>query len=206
MICPGRFSVCIPSAVILAVASCLLAVAGLPLALAPGDKAPDMGGNRVDNSFFRTDYTAHKATVVNFWATWCEPCKDEMPALQELHTKHGQAGLQIVGVLHDNVNLQTMQEFADALGVSYDIVKPRRQYAKRWTGVGILPTTFLIDGSGKILRRYVGATEEQIDGLVTDIEATLAGEPLGPLVIPDEPAVATEEDRLRAKEKEKEKD
>jgi hypothetical protein len=60
-----------------------------------------------------------------------------------------------------------------------------------------LPTTFLIDRKGVILRRYVGATPEQIEGLVYDIKATLAGLPLGPFVMPKVPAVATEEDYKR---------
>jgi hypothetical protein len=68
----------------------------------------------------------------------------------------------------------------------------------------VLPTTFVIDSNGIIVRRYVGATAEQIKGLVADVEALLAGEPLGPMVIPDKPSVATEEDRQRSLKEQRE--
>jgi thiol-disulfide isomerase/thioredoxin len=181
--------------------ACLLlppaAVAQADLALAPGDAAPPMRGKTADETFFVTDYGKYGATVINFWATWCEPCKEEMPALQKLHGKHADGRLQIVSVLHDNATDEQVREFLDALEISYPCIRAHRGYPEKWKGVGVLPTTFLIDGNGVILRRYIGATAEQIAGLTYDIEATLQGQPLGPFVMPEMPAISTEEDRLR---------
>ncbi len=191
---------------ILALAYILLvpaASAKADLALAPGDAAPPMRGRTAQETFFITDYGQHGATVVNFWATWCEPCKDEMPALQKLYDKHAEQGLQIVSVLHDNATDEQVREFLDALEISYPCIRAHRGYTQKWKGVGVLPTTFLINRDGVILRRYIGATAKQIEGLVYDVEATLQGQPLGPFVIPETPAVATEEDRLRHVERQR---
>ena len=68
--------------------------------------------------------------------------------------------------------------------MTYPVIRPAKGVAGAWGGGGTLPLTFLIDGEGRVLRRYVGATEEQIEGLVRDVEAALRGEPLGPPVIP----------------------
>jgi len=177
---------------------CGFPVLAVELALAPGDQAPPLRGNRPDGEIHKVDYTANKVTVVNFWATWCVPCKDEMPELQALHEKHGADGLGIVGVVKGNDPDAAIQNFCDSLGVRYPVIRTHRGIMPMWRGVGALPATFLIDGSGKILRRYVGATAEQIDGLVYDIEAALAGKPLGPFIFPEKPAVATDEDRRKA--------
>ncbi len=83
----------------------------------------------------------------------------------------------------------------DKLGVTYPVLKPRRRTSGDWRGVATLPVTFLIDEKRTILRRYVGATPEQIDAMVDDVEAVLEGKPLGPMVIPDRPDVANPEDR-----------
>jgi len=173
------------------------------MALAPGDKAPDLRGFLVDGSPLRSDYAKQKFTLINFWATWCEPCKAEMPALQQLYEAHADSGLAVIGVMNDNVSLDMMQSFAESLGVSYPVVQPRKDMGRRWRGTGVLPATFLIDDRGIVVRRYVGATAEQIQGLVDDVEAVLAGRPLGSQVIPETPATATEADRQRALRKQR---
>lgn len=178
------------------------AAAGSNLALAPGDTAPRLRGFDSDGISISSDYAQHRLTLVNFWATWCEPCKGEMSALQKLHETHAGSDLEIIGVMRDSAPSDAMQRFADELGVTYAVVQPHKEMARTWKGVGILPTTFLIDQQGKVLRRYVGATEEQVLGLVGDVEAVLEGRPLGPMVIPDSPAVATDAYRVRTVEEE----
>ena len=71
------------------------------LALAPGDPAPTLAAVTIEGEAFRADWTASALTVVNFWATWCEPCREEMPALQKLSEAHASEGLSVVGVMLD---------------------------------------------------------------------------------------------------------
>jgi len=171
------------------------AAAAPNLALVRGDDAPGMRGSAPDGSRVVVQYKPGTVTLINFWATWCVPCRDEMPALQDLFEKRSQDGLQIVGIHAGYVTDEDLETFLDNIKVDYTIVRPDLRWLNAWGGVSVMPMTFLVDGDGKILRRYVGATEEQIAGLVFDAEAALEGRELGPVIVPEEPAVATEADK-----------
>jgi thiol-disulfide isomerase/thioredoxin len=165
------------------------------LALAPGDVAPAVHGADILGQPVRVDYGSTNYTLVNFWSTWCEPCKMEMPALQKLHEEHANDGLQVIGVLYDSARDEEMGEFLDSLGVTYTVIRPHTGVVPSWGGVGSLPTTFLVDGEGTIRRRYVGATPPQLEGMVGDVQNALVGKPLEPLVLPEEPSAVTIRDR-----------
>jgi thiol-disulfide isomerase/thioredoxin len=161
---------------------------GRQLALAPGDPAPKLLGRTVDGSWAYPQYGEHKLTIINFWATWCSTCKDQMPILQATYEKHGPSGLDIIGAMYDSVSLQKMQDFADSLGVNYTIMQASNDIVKGWGGLGVFPTTVFVDSEGKIVRRYLGASEEQLAEMTGDIEKLIAGEPLGPMDLSeDEP-------------------
>ncbi|MCP3979725.1 MAG: TlpA family protein disulfide reductase [bacterium] len=169
------------------------------LALAPGDTAPELRGDTFRGERLLIDYSASKLTLVNYWATWCVPCLEEMPALDHLAQIHGADRVQVVGVLHDSVDDETALEFLEPMGLSYPLLRPRDYTADRWGGIASLPTTFLIDSEGEVLRRYVGATAEQVKGLAYDVSAALEDRPLGPFVYPTAEGAVTNEDRLRLK-------
>jgi thiol-disulfide isomerase/thioredoxin len=154
--------------------------------LAPGDPAPQIIARDLEGEYRKTVWGDHQATIVNFWATWCEPCRLEMPALQKALDRLGERGLHVVGVLAlDAADNATAQRFIETMGVSYPTVRAKRDLLNRWGGVGSLPTTYLVDANGRVVRRYVGASDEQIEALIYDIEALLDGRPLGPVVMPE---------------------
>jgi thiol-disulfide isomerase/thioredoxin len=165
------------------------------LALVRGDTAPGMRGYSPEGQRVVVQYKPGTVTLINFWATWCVPCRQEMPALQELYSKRAKDGLQIVGVHAGYVDHEDLEMFLDQVTVEYPIVKPDVRWLNDWGGISVMPLTFLVDGEGKIMRRYLGATEEQIKGLIYDVEAALDGRELGPIVVPDVPNVATEADK-----------
>lgn len=164
----------------------------LPLALAPGDAAPPVRGEMLDGGRFRAVWRDHRVTVVNFWAVWCVPCKDEMPVLAELYRSKKDAGLGVVGVEVGREAADASREFLAKAGVTYPVVVADDSAVADWGGVSIYPTTFLVGSDGKIVRKYVGASPDDVKALVEDVDLLLAGKPLGtrPLASPP-PAVSS---------------
>jgi cytochrome c biogenesis protein CcmG/thiol:disulfide interchange protein DsbE len=103
-----------------------------------------------------------KAVLVNFWATWCEPCKIEMPWLAELQKKYGPEGLQIIGVAMDDSGEKTISDFAHKMGVNYPVLQGTEKVADMYGGAEGLPTSFFIDRSGKVSDKIVGLVSESV--------------------------------------------
>ena len=114
-----------------------------------------------------------KAVIVNFWATWCGPCKIEMPWLVDLQKKYGPQGLQIVGVAMDDSSEKTISEFAEKMGVNYPIGKGSEKIAEAWGGLDGLPYNFFLDRDGKVVASIKGLESESV--IVADIEKALGG-------------------------------
>jgi thiol-disulfide isomerase/thioredoxin len=155
------------------------------LALAPGDPAPPIRLSLLSGDSYDHAFEDHAFTLVNFWATWCKPCREEMPALQKLIDRHRADGLSVLGILFDpRSDDEGAQRYLEETGVRYPTMRASMEVLQAWGGIGMFPTSFLIDREGKIVRRYVGASPAQIEGLVHDVEAVLSGRPLGSMVIP----------------------
>jgi len=160
----------------------LVALAQTGLALAPGDRAPDVAGYSVDNEW--TELKWEGLTLVNFWATWCEPCKIEMPKLQELHVKYADQDFRVIGLNREyDTSQPQVKEFLAEAGVTYPVY--RQSERMRWAGVNALPTSYLVNAEGVILRKYIGALPRQTEGLFRDIDDVLHGRELQPMYIPE---------------------
>ena len=97
-----------------------------------------------------------KAVLVNFWATFCEPCKVEMPWLVDLQKKYGPKGLQIVGIAMDQTDEKTVVRFAHKMGINYPIVMGTQAVADSYGGLDEMPQSFFVDRSAKIVDHEVG--------------------------------------------------
>jgi thiol-disulfide isomerase/thioredoxin len=120
-----------------------------------------------------------KPVVVNFWATYCEPCKKEMPSLAELQKQYEPEGLQILGIVMDDPGEKTIVDFAHRLGVNYPVLVGTDKVADTYGGVDGLPTTFYVDRSGKVVDRVLGGVskaeiEESIKKTLGQTAATTA--------------------------------
>jgi thiol-disulfide isomerase/thioredoxin len=113
--------------------------------VAPDFALQDLQGKQVKLSDFRG-----KAVLLNFWATWCGPCKVEMPWFVELQKQYGPQGLQIVGVALDDSGKDAIQKYANEMGVNYTILQGQDSVGDAYGAIG-LPTTYFIDRDGKII-------------------------------------------------------
>lgn len=118
--------------------------------------APDFSLQSLDGKTMRLSDFRGKAILLNFWATWCGPCKIEMPWFVDLQKEYGSQGLQIVGVAMDDASKEDIAKFAKDMGVNYPILIGKESVGDEYGGVPALPESFLIARDGKIVDRIIG--------------------------------------------------
>jgi thiol-disulfide isomerase/thioredoxin len=118
--------------------------------------APDFSLESLDGKTVRLSDLRGKAVLLNFWATWCGPCKIEMPWFVDLQKQYGSQGLQIVGVAMDDASKEDIAKFAKDMGVNYPILIGKEAVGDQYGGVPALPESFLISRDGKIVDKIVG--------------------------------------------------
>ena len=121
-----------------------------------GQPAPDFSLASVDGQTLKLSDYRGKAVLLNFWATWCEPCKIEMPWFVQLQQQYGPQGLQVLGVAMDDTDPKDIKEFAEKMGVNYPIVVGKEAVGDQYGGIPYLPSTFYIDREGKVVDRVFG--------------------------------------------------
>ena len=121
-----------------------------------GEIAPDFALQSLDGKTVHLSDFRGKAVLLNFWATWCAPCKIEMPWFVELQKAYGPQGLQIVGVAMDDASPKDIEDFAKEMGVNYPVLIGKESVGDAYGGVQFLPETFYIDRNGRVVSRAFG--------------------------------------------------
>jgi len=136
--------------------------------VAPGFTLVDLSGKKVSLA----DYKG-KAVVVNFWATYCGPCKLEMPWFQELENKYKEQGLVVLGLDQDDgMATQEVAKASKRVGVSYPILMPDDNVGKSYQLGDYLPETYYVGKNGKVVEQTIGAHSK--DELEADIQKAIA--------------------------------
>ena len=127
-----------------------------PMGLAYATPAPDFTLEALDGKNMSLSDLRGKAVLLNFWATWCSPCKVEMPWFVELQQEYGSQGLQIVGVAMDDSSKEDIAKFAKDMGVNYPVLLGKEAVGDAYGGVPALPESFFIGRDGKIVDKIIG--------------------------------------------------
>ncbi len=128
-------------------------------AAAKGNSAPDFVLTDLQGKTLKLSDLRGKAVVLNFWATWCPPCKAEIPWFIEMQKRYGAQGLQVVGVNMDDGDASDVKKFAAENSINYPILLGQEKVAEQYGGIDYLPTTFYIDRSGVVVARVFGQPE-----------------------------------------------
>ncbi len=102
-----------------------------------------------------------RVVVLTFWATWCPPCRDEIPMLRDLASRYPDR-LQVLAVSLDDAPLEAVKEFAAQAGINYSVIMGSREIVREYGGVPALPTTFIVNTEGRIVQKHVGLYPEEV--------------------------------------------
>jgi peroxiredoxin len=152
-------------------------------------QAPDFSLKDADGKPVKLSDYRGKVVILDFWATWCGPCKVEIPWFMELQRRNKDRGFEVLGVSMDDEGWEVVKPFVQQLGVNYRVMIGNDATAQLYGGVDALPTTFLIDRTGRIAAVHVGLAskkdfEDGVEQLLqTPAPATADRVPVGALFI-----------------------
>ena len=140
-----------------------------------GERAPRYAAISLAGDSVHLDQSRGRVVLLNVWATWCRPCRDEIPILQALHARYASRGLHVVGVSVDARGEEdTIREFATDFRMTYPLwLDPNERVQSTFLAIGV-PATFLIDRGGVLRWRHVGPVRPTDSTLVREIERALA--------------------------------
>ncbi|MGB5545068.1 MAG: TlpA disulfide reductase family protein [Polyangiales bacterium] len=142
-----------------------------PGATPPAIDAPDQLGKKVELSVLQG-----KVVLIDFWASWCGPCKQEMPVLEALHKKYAEQGLVIVGINIDN-NAKKMNKFLKGTPVSFRIVHDRKLAVASKYEPGTMPTSYFVGRDGKVRYVHEGFRKKDAGGIEERVKELLGEGP-----------------------------
>lgn len=122
--------------------------------------APDFVLPQLDGTPLRLSDYRGKVVLLDFWATWCDPCREETPHFVELQRQYGDRGLQIIGVSMDDTS-KPVREFYRQFHVNYPLVMGDAKTGEAYGGVLGLPIAFLLDREGRIVSKHIGPTKAE---------------------------------------------
>jgi thiol-disulfide isomerase/thioredoxin len=145
----------------------LLALSPLAASAKP---APSFTVKTLEGKPLKSSDLRQKPVVVDFWATWCGPCRASMPHLSAMQTRYEKRGLTVIGLSVDERGPQEVKKFANQLGVKFTLAMANDDVLDAYGPIRSIPTTFFINRKGDIVRRVVGYIDgETMEDYVKEI-------------------------------------
>jgi thiol-disulfide isomerase/thioredoxin len=121
--------------------------------------APDFTLKTLDDQEITLSKLKGKVILLDFWATWCGPCRESIPHLVQLQKTYQEKGLEVIGMNMDKGDMDTVRRFVKSLDILYPITVTTDEVSRNY-GVTALPTTIFIDKTGKIRQKFLGFSSE----------------------------------------------
>jgi len=126
----------------------------------------------VDGTLIDSDAYKGRVRLINFFATWCPPCMEEVPTLIELADKFGENGFSVIGLSVDQSGREVVKKFVNKMKINYPVLMADEAVSSAFGGISGIPVSFLVARDGTLLRRYIGYVDHRV--LEKDIEEVLA--------------------------------
>jgi cytochrome c biogenesis protein CcmG/thiol:disulfide interchange protein DsbE len=146
------------------------AFAGLAGCGSSAEQAPELNLTALSGKPIRLADYRGQVVLLDFWATWCSPCRMEVPHLVDLQDQYGSRGFQVIGIAVGD-NEANVRLFSERMGVNYVTAMGNQQVVEAYGGFTAIPTSFMIAPDGSISARYTGYQEKQV--FVDEIEKLL---------------------------------
>lgn len=146
----------------IAVAGILWLAAPLSQAEAATTAAPEWQLNDPDGQSVKLSDFKGKVVILDFWATWCPPCRAEIPGFIELQKRYSGQGLTVVGVSLDTAGASVVKSFIKRVGMNYPVVIGNEKTAADYGGITAIPTTFVLDRNGNIVTSHQGFASQVV--------------------------------------------
>ena len=137
----------------------VLSVTGL--GLAQHSKAPNFKATASDGSTVELKQLKGKVVVVNYWATWCGPCRQEIPGFIDVYKQYKGKGLEIVGVSLDQNGWEVVKPYMTKAKINYPVVLPDDVLKSKYGVINAIPTTFFVDKEGNLVDSHVGYMDKE---------------------------------------------
>jgi len=122
--------------------------------------APDWHLNDVDGKPVKLSDFRGKVVILDFWATWCPPCRAEIPGFVALQKKYADKGLTVIGVSLDEQGASVVKPFMQRFSMNYPVVIGNDKVTAEYGGISAIPTTFIIDREGNVVRAHEGFADQ----------------------------------------------
>lgn len=139
-------------------------------------RMPSFTLQAVDGSAFSSRSLAGKVTLIDFWATWCEPCLQEIPQWNTLRGLYRKQGLEVLGITVQSGTDAEIRSSVEKLDIKYAIVIGDQDVVKGFGGIMGFPATFLVDRDGRIYKKYLGQYPSKHAQIERDIQQLLGAE------------------------------
>ena len=136
--------------------------------------APEFELERVSGGTLKSDDLKGKITVVDFWATWCEPCIEEIPNYNKLHASYVDKGVEFLGITVESGKLSEIKPKVEDFQMKYPVVVGNDKVVEGFGGLIGFPTTFIVDKDWRVYKKYLGMTRNKRDMIEKDIQKLIA--------------------------------